>query len=248
MPQGDPRPGEKYLHFKNKLYQITAIAQHSETGERMVVYQALYGTFQTYVRPYDMFVGPVDKQKYPQVKQKYRFQWVEFRKAETAPARREIPEEEAAGEQDFRKIQLREEPAKRKASAKEQTGGEVPRQEPAMEKNPGKERAGEEAPRQEPAIEKNSGKERAGEEASRQEPVKKEPSAEEKMLAFFDADTAEEKYQVLLTMRDEVTDRMINNMAVVLDVVIEEGPLDLRYEELKSCLRTIQRYDCSRLR
>ena len=63
-----------YRHFKGDLYLVEDIAIHSETMEKFVVYRALYGESDLYIRPYNSFMGKVNKAKYPNVTQEYRFE------------------------------------------------------------------------------------------------------------------------------------------------------------------------------
>ena len=66
--------GEKYRHFKGNYYLVVDVATHSETEEKCLVYRSLYGDGDLWVRPLDMFLSEVDHNKYPEVKQKYKFE------------------------------------------------------------------------------------------------------------------------------------------------------------------------------
>ena len=70
-----------YRHFKGDCYLVEDVARHSETGEEYVVYRKLYGDGSLWIRPKDMFLSPVDREKYPDCPQKYRFQLLEIESA-----------------------------------------------------------------------------------------------------------------------------------------------------------------------
>lgn len=217
-----PKSGEFYRHFKNKLYQVVTVATHSETGEQLVIYQALYGDYKTYARPLAMFTSEVDHEKYPEVTQKYRFERVE-------PGDWEKHVEQA--------------------SAWEDTGAASDADCDGAEKFP--DTAGyrkcEEVQTQENIAQ---GTAQITEDSRTVENQSDESKAQinPKVLEFLDTEDFDERYNILVSLRDELDDQMVNILAVALDVVIPEGRIEERYDALKNCLRTRQRYESTRLR
>ena len=190
-----PKPGELYRHFKNKLYQIVTVATHSETGEKLVIYQALYDDFGVYARPLDMFVSEVDHEKYPDVKQKYRFERITPQTKQTD-------------------TQVKNEAVGQFADKMPEAG----------------------------SVQVQTSKAQVSDADDDQAP-------NPQLIKFLDADTLEEKYNILVSMSDTITDRLLDDMAVVMDVVIPEAPLMERYEDLKNIIRTRQHYEfANRLR
>ena len=69
--------GGVYKHFKGNLYKVEDVAKYSETGEIFVVYRQMYGDENLWIRNIEMFLEEVDREKYPDIEQKYRFELIE---------------------------------------------------------------------------------------------------------------------------------------------------------------------------
>lgn len=219
-----PKPGEIYRHFKNNLYQIVTIATHSETGEELVIYQALYGDFGVYARPLSMFVSEVDHVKYPDVQQKYRFELMEKQKnpVDGSPVRNGMTAEDTVGAKSILQKNEPEAKTSRSSSGFEMASKTVATKEKRSQ------------------FARNPMEEAKKTEASMLNP---------KLMEFLEADSYEEKYNIVSSMRDELTDGMIDTMAVAMDVVIPEGSIEKRYEDLQYTIRTRQQYEfANRLR
>ena len=212
-----PKPHEIYKHFKGNLYQVVTIAEHSETGEQLVIYQALYGDFKTYARPLVMFTGEVDRQRYPEVTQRFRFE------LQGTDADRQIRETEAAGV---------EHPVSTQTT--------VTASQPA-------------AAQETPIVAQNIAAQATATAAQTTiAPVSpaedEEPALDPLVLEFLDADSYEEKLNILAGLHHRITNEMITTMAISCDIEVNDGEPEERYEELKNCLLTMEKFECNRLR
>ncbi len=81
-----------YRHFKGDYYLVEDTARHSETGETYVIYRKLYEDGSLWIRPLEMFLEEVDRKKYPDCSQRYRFELQEIPSVKKLPAVEQIPE------------------------------------------------------------------------------------------------------------------------------------------------------------
>ena len=213
-----PQPNEIYQHFKGNLYRVVTLAKHADTGERMVIYQALYGDFEIWARPLREFTGRVDERKHPEAAGRQRFTL--------------LPQ--IMGQDGLKP------PAGEKPEQSPLAAGKPEQSVPAGEKP---EQAAPAAGRDLSAA---GAEEASGPAAPSSD--EEEPALDPMLMAFLDADSYEEKLAIFTDMRGRVTDDMLTTMAVALDIDLKEGELMERYEELKNCIVMLEKYECTRLR
>lgn len=195
----EPKQNEIYKHFKGNLYRVLTIAIHSETEEKMVVYQGLYGDMPVYVRHLNMFMEPVNKDKYPNCAQIMRFELVPGMDMGSIPEVSVVQQE-------------------KKASFDNSNDTELP-----VNKTPDTSSV------------------------SNIEEMESEPILDPGVEAFLDATTYEERLNILVSMQSRITNDMITTMALVMDIEIPEGEVQDRFQSLKNCLLTKEKYEVNRL-
>lgn len=190
-----PGPQEIYRHFKGGIYQILTLAEHTQSGEKLVIYQAMYGDFKVYARPLAMFMERVDRSEHPEETQEYRFERIEISGGETLPPERQ-----------------------------ENIGTET-----------------------ETTVDADV-KPDPGQSKEEEEPWEEVPGVDPLVIRFLDADSYSEKLEILTALHGRITDSMINTMAISIDVEVEEGEIEDRYDELRRCLLLYDKFECTRLR
>ena len=208
----NPLPEEFYRHFKGKLYQIKCIALHSETGEPMVIYQAMYGTYKIYARPLAMFMEEVDHVKYPDVTQKYRFEKVELVDAQ----------EKSCVSQGVETLGTLKEVETLGTSKEVEISGTT-------------------------KVDESCFTQKADVSSATEATDPSEIPLDPKILEFLDARTYDEKLTILSSIHHRLTDDMIDIMSTATDIEVKPGSIEERYEEYKSCLVTMQHFECNRL-
>mgnify|MGYP005857955141 FL=1 len=211
MTQKTVNAGEFYKHFKGQLYQVRALAENSEDNTPMVVYQAMYTPFKIWVRPLSTFLEKLDKEKYPDAAQEYRFERIILDdRQNTEAAEPDIVQSEKSAA-----VTNTIHPEEAITVSDEEItdallSGQVER--------------------------KLSGK------------ISDNQLAAKGLMIFLDAENYHDKRHIFSSLEPYLNDTMLNNIAVTLDLVLDEGSKEQHFETILNCLETHEHYECNRLR
>lgn len=211
MTQKTVNAGEFYKYFKGQLYQVRALAENSEDNTPMVVYQAMYAPFKIWVRPLSTFLEKLDKEKYPDAAQEYRFERIILDdRQNTEAAKPDIVQSEKSAA-----VTNTIHPEEAITVSDEEItdallSGQVER--------------------------KLSGK------------ISDNQLAAKGLMIFLDAENYHDKRHIFSSLEPYLNDTMLNNIAVTLDLVLDEGSKEQHFETILNCLETHEHYECNRLR
>lgn len=211
MTQKTVNAGEFYKHFKGQLYQVRALAENSDDNTPMVVYQAMYAPFKIWVRPLSTFLEKLDKEKYPDAAQEYRFERIILDdRQNTEAAEPDIVQSEKSAA-----VTNTIHPEEAITVSDEEItdallSGQVER--------------------------KLSGK------------ISDNQLAAKGLMIFLDAENYHDKRHIFSSLEPYLNDTMLNNIAVTLDLVLDEGSKEQHFETILNCLETHEHYECNRLR
>lgn len=224
MNREKPAAGEFYRHFKGNIYQIKMLAKDSETEKEKVVYQAMYAPFICWVRDLEEFLSEVDRGKYPDAVQKHLFEKVV------------LEEENSLQKKSGGSMSADENTSQQKVTlASTQGVGQV------VAANSGKE--GNVSDKELVKALKTGQPERY-----LAQKITEDEIANRGLLQLLDAETFREKRQIFVGLKQYLNERMLNNIAVALDIVLEEGDIETQYESIMHCLDAFEHYEGGRLR
>ena len=229
MTRRNPAAGEFYKHFKGNIYQVKCIAKDSETGEEVVVYQAMYPPFGIWVRKIDMFMSETDREKYPEYSQKYRFEKIEFENNDKPVNTNDTSDKFSNMSDVYNDYQNAED----SDSINSDNNPEYEKNESYVEISDGELKKiimdGQ-------ADKKLDGKMSDAEIAQRG------------FMQILDAESYHEKCQLFIGLEQYLDERLLSNIAVAFDIVLGDGNEREHYDIILNNLQTRERYEGKRLR
>ncbi|MBU5478848.1 DUF1653 domain-containing protein [Eubacterium sp. MSJ-13] len=228
MTQKTVNEGEFYRHFKGQIYHIRALATNSVDNTPVVVYQAMYPPFKTWVSPFSTFLEKIDKEKYPDAVQNFRFEKVNFDNEKSdniKPDTADIMTDAVLTPDAY---------AKTASVTYTESSAADTKQSDAFISVSDEEIT--DALLSGQVESRLSGK------------ISDKQLALKGLMSFLDAQNFHDKRRIFISLRPYLNDMLLNNIAVTLDLVLDNGSPEQHFDTILNYLETHEHYECNRLR